>query len=77
MLMKCAVCGTDAEIIEHQFHKGTREKPEKVWSVYAPLYYQSNKENTACIEGYCSCLCSVKKHELDRVNSNNIGLENA
>lgn len=65
MFMKCAQCGVDAPVIEHQFLKGTREKPERVWSVFAPLYYKSNKENTACIEGYCSCKCSTEKYNLD------------
>ncbi len=63
--MKCVVCNVDVEIMEHQFIKGTREKPEKVWSVFAPLYYKSNKENTACVEPYCSCACSTQKYDQD------------
>lgn len=63
--MKCAVCKVDVEVMEHQFIKGTRERPEKVWSVFAPLYYKSNAENTTCIEGYCSCKCSTEKYDND------------
>lgn len=74
--MKCVVCGTESPVMEHHWFKGTKERPEKEWSVYATLYYKSNEENTACIESYCSCKCAYDKNNLDNgVNTNEDRIE--
>lgn len=57
--MYCAVCGAAAPEIEHQFIKGNPEHPEHRWTIIAPLYFKSNPDNTAAIEGYCSANCAA------------------
>lgn len=64
--MKCIVCNNECEVLTHTFFKGTQDRPERFWTVVAPLYYKSNNENTECIEPYCSCKCSFEKYNLDQ-----------
>jgi hypothetical protein len=43
----------------HEFFKGNPERPERCWSIVAPLYFKSNDDNTAAVAGYCSLQCAV------------------
>ena len=54
-MYRCSTCQHEiTEILKHQFLKGSPEKPEKVWYIHGPLYFNQEKD-----EGYCSPDCSV------------------
>jgi hypothetical protein len=64
--MTCAVCGTSVETITHFFYEGISplsrdrgQRPVREWTIEAPLYFKSNDDNTAMVEGYCSVACAV------------------
>jgi len=64
--MVCAVCKSEAPVMEHHFFEGvapagrTRgEKPKREWTIVAPLYFKANEDNTAMVEGYCGPRCAL------------------
>lgn len=60
--MTCAACGTWAPDIAHEFYEGRPERPGRKWTIFAPLYFKSNADNTEALEGYCSPECSTAKY---------------
>lgn len=58
--MICGGCGKDAPNMAHHFFKGNPEKPERKWTINAPLYFKANVDNTTAVEGYCSAKCAAK-----------------
>jgi hypothetical protein len=67
-LDRCAGCGVPTACIDHPFFEGvapfsrTRgERPAREWTIRAPLYFRSNADNTAAIEGYCGPKCALAR----------------
>lgn len=58
--MTCATCGKDAPNMQHNFHEGSWERPVRIWSISAPLYFKADPTNRHAVAGYCSADCATK-----------------
>lgn len=71
--MTCAACGSECEVEEHVFveglgyeswklrYPGKPYRPKRMWVIFAPRYFRSNADHTACVEPYCSAKCALAR----------------
>lgn len=55
--MKCITCGTECQLFKHDYYEGTLQKPKRIWTITAPLYFLGDRP-------FCSPVCATLGHDV-------------